>query len=160
MGDICHCLGIFGVTPPSLPPSSSLPSLPIQTLLKEGRDFLLELQNKDGSWPVRDETLGAYDLFLSTSSAVGGLLKIRPQGWGPASASLADILRRVNTAAEEEEEEEGGGRRGERGEKRKKKKLAPPSVTCCGYKRPLVLKKFERLALYYTKAAGGRSRRW
>jgi hypothetical protein len=163
IGDICHCLGIFGIAPPrhaaqeaaldAADDAEGEGRAAARRLLAKGRAFLLANQGEDGSWPVRDGTHDAYDRYLSTSSAVGGLLSIRPQGFGPANAALADTLRRVNTAGKGW----GSKKKGSSGKKEAEdNKPAPPSVTCCGRRRPLVLKRFDRLASLYTaRSAGG-----
>ncbi len=177
IGDICHCLGIFGITAAPRASSSSTAMeeaasdaaalddaegegrAAARRLLAKGRAYLLANQGADGSWPVRDGTHDAYDRYLSTSSAVGGLLALRPQGFGPANAALADTLRRVNTAGKGWGSSSSGK---DKDKKRGKKeagaevdtKPAPPSVACCGRRRPLVLRRFDRLAALYTARAG------
>lgn len=176
VGDVCHCLGIFGVAPPQKAEAAKEAAMDAgddvegegraaaRRLLAKGWAFLLSRQGADGAWPVRDGTADAYDRYLATASAVGGLLSLRPQGFGPANAALADILRRVNTvgkgwggkgSSDGSKGKKGGGKQGPTN-KEKDDKPAPPSVACCGRRRPLVLKRFDRLAsLYSARAAAG-----
>lgn len=79
-------------------------------------------------------------MFLACHAATAGLLDLQPKGYGPATVQIADLLRTINSP--EGTSSSGGNKR------------LPPSVTCCGDRRPLVLKKFDGLAELYRCSAG------
>jgi hypothetical protein len=80
VGELCHCLRIFGHDPYTCAP------------LREGVAFLLEMQNvKDGSWPTRGGESDAYTRYHAAMCATMALYEPVFRGFGPGSVELRQL---------------------------------------------------------------------
>ena len=83
VGELCHCLRIFGMDPYTCSP------------LREGLSFLLAEQNvRDGSWPTRGGDADEYTRYHAAMCATMALYEPVFRGFGPGSADLKSLCEK------------------------------------------------------------------
>jgi hypothetical protein len=78
VGEICHCLKVFGVTEES-------PSL------SRGLEFLRQSQKLDGSFPTRRDDDDPYFRYHAAMCAASALNPQRFRGFGPSDPALVEV---------------------------------------------------------------------
>jgi len=80
MGELLHCLRIFGAKPED-------------DTIRRGCGWLMQAQNvEDGSWPTRGGDEDDYTRYHASMCATMGLYQPVFRGYGPGSKSLKDML--------------------------------------------------------------------
>jgi hypothetical protein len=130
VGQLCRALCVFGA-------ERRREDEGLRALLARGRAYLLRTQAPDGGWRLRDGSCDPYESFCATVSAVAGLCRVRPRGFGPASAELTEAVRVFNSPLGPE-------------------RPIKPSTVCCGGKKPHIMRKFAGLQEFYRRTAGVR----
>ena len=88
VGEICHCLRVFG-TDENDP------------FLSKGLTFLREVQNLDGSWPTRRNDTDPYFRYHASMCAVSALNPQRFRGFGPSDPQILEDLITYRYATQE-----------------------------------------------------------
>lgn len=101
LGEIVHCLRVFGV-------SDTSPSM------TRALAYLTKAQFKDGSWPARDDADDAYFRYHAAMCAVSALYPRKFRGFGPCEAKLFRLLQSMKYSTRDgvREVKEGRGEGG------------------------------------------------
>jgi hypothetical protein len=81
MGEIIHCLRVFGVQDSA------------NAAMRKGLEFLQKQQLVDGSWPTRDDADDSYFRYHAAMCAVSALYPRRFRGYGPCEVKLLRVLQ-------------------------------------------------------------------
>lgn len=92
LGEIIHCLRVFGV-------DDSTPKM------ARGLQFLLTTQNLDGSWPTRDDTDADYFRYHAAMCSISALYPRRFRGFGPCEVKLFRILQSMKYSTRDGQKE-------------------------------------------------------
>lgn len=96
LGEILHCLRVFGVTEA------------VSTNMATGLAFLLQRQGADGSWPTRDDADDDYFRYHAAMCSISALYPRRFRGYGPCEVKLFRQLQMSKYATREGSKEPKG----------------------------------------------------
>ena len=92
LGEIIHCLRVFGV-------DDSSPKM------RRGLEYLLSTQKLDGSWPTRDDADDDYFRYHAAMCSISALYPRRFRGFGPCEVKLFRVLQSIKYSTREGQKE-------------------------------------------------------